>query len=107
MIENLNQLKRVFQDNPRFEIIDHWKGDCIGEVRKVVAVNTVSFHSVVDGQPEHKNSLANGGKGVVLWWEKAADWSFNDGICSVYFKGKEHVRENLIMSFRLLPEEVA
>ena len=107
MIENLNQLKRVFQDKPRFEIIDHWKGDCIGEVRKVVAVNTVSFHTVVDGQPEHRNSLANGGQGVVLWWEKAADWSFNDGICSVYFKGKEHVRENLIMSFRLLPEEVA
>ena len=73
MIENLNQLKREFQNKPRFEIIDHWKKECVGEVRKVVAVNTVSFHSVVDGQPEHKNSLANGGKGVVLWWEKAAD----------------------------------
>ena len=49
MIENLNQLKREFQKNPRFEIIDHWKKECVGEVRKVVAVNTVSFHTVVDG----------------------------------------------------------
>ena len=107
MIENLNQLKRIFQDKPRFKIIDQWKKECIGEVRKVVSVNTVSFHSVVDGQPEHKNSQANGGKGVVLWWEKAADWTFQDGVCSVYFKNKEHVHENLIMSFRLLSEEVA
>lgn len=107
MIKNLSQLKRALQVGTRFEILYHWKKECTGEIRRVASVNTVSIHTVVDGQPEHKNSVANGGKGTALWFEKATEWEFRDGVCSVYFRNKPHSEETLIMSFRLLPEEVA
>ena len=106
-IKNLNQLKLALREMPRFEIVDHWKPDCIGEIRRVVSINTVSLYSAVDGQPGHKNSLANNGAGVCLWFGKAAEWSFSDGVCSVYFRNRPHLRENLIMSFRLFDEEAA
>lgn len=107
MIKNLSQLKRALQAGTRFEILQHTKKDCEGEIRRVVSINTVSIHTVVDGQPEHKNSLANGGKGTALWFEKASEWEFHDGVCSVYYSNKPHSEESLVMSFRLLPEEVA
>lgn len=107
MIKNLSQLKRALQVGTRFEILQHMKKDCEGEIRRVVSINTVSIHSVVDGQPEHKNSLANNGKGTSLYFKKATEWEFHDGVCSVYYSNKPHSAETLNISFRILPEEVA
>lgn len=108
IIQNLSQLKRALQVGARFEILEHWKKDsAAGEIRRVTSANTVSIHTVVEGQPDHKNSLANNGDGILLWFEKASDWEFHDGVCSIYFKNKPHSKETLLMSFRLISEEVA
>ena len=69
--------------------------------------NTQGFYSIVPDEPDHKVSLANDGKGFVLWWCNASDWEFHDGICSIYCKGKEHTEEFLVMSFHITGQEVA
>lgn len=104
---SLSQLKKILKSAPRLEITDHCRKECVGEIRRVTKANTQGFYSVVDGQPEHKTSKANGGKGSVLWWSKALFWSFQDGICALYDSDTKHEEEHLIMAFRILREEAA
>lgn len=105
MVRNLNQLKRELRCGMRFEIIGHCRTEYIGQLRRVTLANTACFYSVVDGQPEHLVSRANGGKGFALWWGKASCWEFHDGLCSAYGEGQEHTEQNLLMSFRILEED--
>ena len=102
MVRNLNQLKRELRCGTRFEIIGHCRTEYIGQLRRVTLANTACFYSVVDGQPEHLVSRANGGKGFVLWWGKASCWEFRNGVCFQYGNGQEHTEQNLIVSFRIL-----
>ena len=106
MVRNLSQLKKTLGNHPRFEIVGHCRPENIGQIRRVTVVNTTCFYSVVDGQPEHLVSRANGGKGFVLWWGKAPCWEFHGSLCAVYGEGKEHTEQNLLMSFRILEEAV-
>lgn len=102
---NLSQLKRAMKCNPRFEITGHCREECVGEIRRVTLANTQGFYSVVDGQPEHRVSRANGGCGSVLWWSKAPFWHFQNGICALYDSDTAHEDGHLIMAFRILDEE--
>ena len=64
MIQNLSQLKRAINEKKRFEIVRHFKHPAFaGQIRKPNKLQTNAFYSVVDGQPEHEVSKANGGIG--------------------------------------------
>jgi len=81
-IKNLAQLKRVLGNiGAKFEIVDHWRTDSIGERRVVQHVQTNAICSGIDGDPEHKISKANYGRGYYLYYGKASEWKFEDGLC--------------------------
>ena len=107
MVKNLNQLKKTIKKGTCLEILVHCRPEFTGQKRKVTMANTQGFYSIVPNEPDHKVSLANDGKGFVLWWCNASDWEFHDGICSIYCKGKEHTKEFLVMSFHITGPEVA
>ena len=106
MISNLSQLKKHLKTCPRFVITGHCRPECVGQIRKVTLANTQGFYSVVDGQPDHKVTLANNGLGSVLWWSYAPFWSFQDGKCALYTSDADHTLEKLIMEFRILEEDL-
>lgn len=102
MADNLAQLKKELKAGPKFEIIGHCRPECVGEIRRVTLANTQGFYSVVDGQPEHRLSVANNGHGSFLGWSKAPFWSFQNGTCAIYTSDQEHTPQNIIMEFRIL-----
>ena len=104
MIQNLSQLKKAIKAGVRFEIIDHCRIECIGEIRRVTLANTQGLYSVVDGQPDHAISKGNDGRGAILTWENAGSWEFRDGLCTQYFTHEAHTAENVAISFRILEE---
>lgn len=107
MIQNLSQLKKKLKAGTLLEITAHCRPDYSGQKRKVTLANTQGFYSVIPDEPQSKVSLANGGKGSVLWWSKAPFWRFEDGCCCLYDSNTEHTEAHLIMSFRIIDEEAA
>ncbi len=103
IIKNLAQLKKALKANPLLKITGHCREDYTGQIRRVTLANSVGFYSVMDGQPDHKISLANGGRGSVLYWSSAPFWTFQDGVCSLY-SDKEHEPKHLIMAFQVLDD---
>ena len=104
MVSYLSQLKRALKACPKLEIIGHCRKECVGEIRRVTLANTQGFYSVIDGQPGHKASQANDGKGLVLWWSKAPFWSFENGICALYDSNTDHTEGHIIIAFRILEQ---
>lgn len=104
MVNNLSQLKKVLKAHPRLEIVGHCRKECVGEIRRVTLADTQGFYSVVDGQPNHKTSRANDGKGSVLWWSKAPFWNFENGVCALYDSNTDRTEGHLIMAFRILEQ---
>ena len=107
MIKNLNQLKKAMKENPRFQIIAHCRKECIGEIRQVTQANTTGFYSAVAGDPKNWTRTANRGLGLILWWNRAPFWSFQNGVYSVYDSDTTHTEDHLIMAFRILDEQEA
>lgn len=107
MIQNLSQLKRNLKAGTVFKITAHCRPEYTGQKRRVTLSNTQGFYSIIPDDPQNKISLANGGKGSVLWWSNAPFWNFENGICSIYSNDKQHTEDNLIMSFCILSEEAA
>ena len=105
MIKNLNQLKKTLKKGICFEITGHCRPECIGQRRMVTLANTQGFYSIVPEEPENKISLANDGKGSVLWWNRAPFWKFENDGCSLYSSDREHTEKFLIMSFRIEEKE--
>lgn len=105
MVKNLSQLKKILRKGTCFEIIAHCCPGYVGQKRKVTVANTQGFYSIVPEEPGCKVTLANNGKGSVLWWNKAPFWRFEDGICSCYSSDKEHTEKYLIMAFRITGQE--
>lgn len=101
MIQNLSQLKKGIVAGSEFEILNHCRQECIGQKRKVTIANTQGFYSVIPDEPQSKVSLANGGRGSVLWWSKAPFWRFEDGVCSLYDNDRADPK-GLIISLRIL-----
>lgn len=105
MVKNLNQLKKAMKGNPRFQIIAHCRKECVGEIRQVTQANTAGFYSAVASDPENWTRTANRGRGLILWWNAAPFWSFQDGVCSAYDSDTTHTEDHLIMAFRILDEQ--
>ena len=90
MIQNLNQLKKAIRKvGAKFEIVDHWREESIGQVRVVQCVQTNAIYSGVYGQPDHHWSTCNYGKGLYMPFKKASDWSFKDGLC-IWHNNEKH-----------------
>ena len=101
MVKNLNQLKKALKKGVRFEITGHCLPEYVGQKREVTVSNTQGFYSIIPGEPGSRVSLANNGRGSVLWWSKAPFWEFKDGVCSIYSSVKKRTEDCLIMSFRI------
>ena len=107
MIKNLNQLKK--SDERKSTVPNHcplpkrvhWRdpsGDA-GEHDRLLQRG--------GGRSEDWTRTANQGLGLILWWNRAPFWSFQDGVCSAYDSDTTHTEDHLIMSFRILDEQEA
>ena len=105
MINNLAQLKRVLVRGTKFQFLKHRIEEFIGQQRVVNIANTVGIYSVIPNEPNHKVSLANDRKGYYTEWGKASDWEFDGDLCFLYFRGKEHVDENLILAIKIINQD--
>ncbi len=106
VIENLSQLKKNLKPGSRFEIVEHCRPECVGQIREITLANTTGFYSKDAVDPESQINRANDGKGSILWWQKASNWGFQDGLCS-FFTGEEHTDDSRVISFRVLEESAA
>lgn len=88
MITNLSQLKKAIENKQEFKVIDHWKSENIGQIRKPNIIQTNGFYSIIPNEPNYKLSIANGGEGSWIDYGKASQWEFKDGVCYQY-GGKE------------------
>lgn len=100
-IMNLSQLKQRAVTGAEFEIVAHRRSDFIGQMRKITKSSTSGIYTVVPGQPDHIVSRENGGKGYYIKWGRASNWEFANSVCSLFYNGKPHTKEHLIMSFHL------
>lgn len=101
MVNNLSQLKKILKKGVRFEIVGHCRPEYVGQKREVTVSNTQGFYSIIPGEPDSRVSLANNGRGSVLWWSRAPFWEFQDGVCSIYNSDEKRTEDYLIMSFRI------
>lgn len=89
-IKNHAQLKRAITEGHEFTIVNHHiRPEYNGQRRKPNVIQTNGCYSVVPGDPEHKVSKANGGKGFWLDFGKAKDWKFEGNHCSYAPDGKD------------------
>lgn len=102
MIKNLAQLKRTLVKGTEFIITKHCRKECIGEHRYINVADTTGFYSIVPGEPEHKATQANGGKGSLLGWSKAAFWKFENGECTLYDSNTIFTPEHILISFKVV-----
>ena len=107
MVKNLSQLKRTLQTGAQFRVIDHGRPEYVGEEREVTYANTQGFYSIVPSNPNCRTSLANNGRGSVLWWSKAPFWEFKDGVCTLYLSDTKRTKEHMVMSLEVIEKEAA
>lgn len=104
MVKNLSQLKKALRAGAQFTVVNHARQECIGEQREVTYANTHSFYSIVPSNPNCRASLANNGRGSVLWWSRAPFWEFKDGVCTLYASNTKHEDKYLIISLQITKE---
>ena len=95
-IKNLSQLKRTLTVGTEFFITDHVRSECVGERRRVTEANTACFYS----QKINSDGTAEG-KPLYMEWGKAANWNFENGVCTSSLDNKEKV-----MSFKVFEEDM-
>ncbi len=95
-IKNLSQLKRTLTVGTEFVITDHVRSECVGERRRVTEANTACFYS----QKINSDGTAEG-KPLYMEWGKAANWNFENGVCTSSLDNKEKV-----MSFKVFEEDM-
>lgn len=90
-VTTYRELMLILREKPRIEVITHRNPAHIGEIRRVTVVESASFYSVIDGQPEHPVSRRNKCLGTDTWLGHTSYVSFKDNICTV--KNIQEVRE--------------
>ena len=89
-IKNLAQLKKAIGNKTPFVILKHYvRPEFEGQIRVPSVVQTNSFYSVIQGDPDHEVSKFNGGKGSWLEYGKASDWVFENGVCKQFVTFKD------------------
>lgn len=77
-IKNLASFKRLITPGTEFITTFHdYHPELIGLVRVVTEVQSNAFYSVIRGQPDHKYSTCNHGKGIRTDFEKASNYIFD------------------------------
>jgi len=99
-IKNLSQLKNALSEGSRFEIVNHWREEVIGQIRVVSKKQTQSIFTKVENDPNNKWSTCNGGKGSFFQFGKAKDWKFDGEMCSCFNENDE-----LIWTIKVLEKE--
>ena len=80
-VKNLSHLKKLLQKGAVFRTVTHaYHPEYIGLVRIVDSVQSNAVYSKIKGQPEHRFSLCNSGKGVRTDFEKASRYVFGDTV---------------------------
>lgn len=100
-ILNLTQLKQRAVAGALFEIVAHRRPDFIGQMRKITKSSACGIYTVVLGQPDHIVSRENDIEVYYIKWGRASNWEFANSVCSLFYNGKPHTKEHLIMSFHL------
>lgn len=99
--KNLADLKRRLRVGARFRVLQHQKADYNGGVREVSQeFKTYRFTKIADN-PNHPLSVANGGKGLRLPFDKASHYVFGNTI-KWYNKPVGTPDNSLIMEFALI-----
>ena len=100
-MNNLSQFKKAIKEGREFEIINHIRTECIGEIRKPNVIQTNGFYSIVPNDTENKVTKANHGKGSWLNFGKASEWAFDNGLCTCYLSS-EHIDKNFVMTIKFI-----
>ena len=101
IIKNLSQLKKVLLQGVEFEILLHNRPECIGQIRRVTKVNTVSFYTIIVSEPDSKANAGNGGLGLWCEWGPARVWTFDaEGVCAKYSNYK-HTPNEILIAFKI------
>lgn len=83
MVKNLSQLKKALVLGARFDIVEHFnKPEWTGQKRVVKTVQTNGIYSAIAGEPDSPLSNSNYGKGIWLAFDKASNWTFDNGIAT-------------------------
>ncbi len=89
-VKNLAHLKKLLKKGAEVRTVAHaYHPDYIGLIRVVDSVQTNAVYSKVKGQPEHKISLYNGGKGLRTNFEKADRYIFGNTVKILNPDGKQ------------------
>ena len=97
VLESFRQMRSVLKELPRIEILAHRTPEHIGEIRRVTKVEEASFYSVIDGNPEHRVSKRNRGKG--------SDTKYDGAVCTVLNRRDDSKTQPVFMSFRIMEEK--
>lgn len=103
-IKSLAELKRAVKPGVQMLTTSHaYYEDVIGLTRQVTQVQTVGFYSVIKGQPNHKYSTCNHGKGFFTPFEKASAYIFDgDTITQLNTRANDG---RILLTFRLYEQE--
>lgn len=100
-ISNMAELKRALHEGAIIKTIDHQKPELIGLTRQVTKVQTNAVYTIIPGQPDHKWSKCNGGKGSRMDFDRADHYEFGDTIKWFYLPAGA-AGNHLIMEFQVM-----
>jgi hypothetical protein len=101
VINNMAELKRALHEGAVIKTISHQKPELNGLMRQVTKVQTNAVYTVILGQPTHKWSKCNGGKGSRMDFDKADHYEFGKTI-KWYNLPIWAEEKHLIMEFQVL-----
>lgn len=100
-IKNFTQMKKAMAEKREFIILDHWRTESIGDIRVPNVLQTNGVYTVDKDKPESEVSKANGGKGRMFWYGKAADYDFlEDRI--VQYSEADREKAYMVMAFKFI-----
>ena len=103
IIKNLSQLKKALVPGVEFEILLHYRPECIGQIRRITKSNTTGFYSAIVSKHGNQANTGNNGLGLYLEWGPAKIWTFDaEGICAQYTDYKDGRNNEIIIAFKIL-----
>ena len=84
MVKTHAEMKRRLIAGDKFVMTASIHDGFIGQVRVPNIIGKSHIYSVIDGDPDHKVSTMNGGKGCYMQFGKAGDWKYEDGECKCF-----------------------
>ena len=102
-IKNLAQLKRALRPGTQFRVLQHMKEEMVGAVKQVHTRQTNGIYAQMAGQPEHRFSTCNGGRGLWMPFYKESSYRFEDGMVTIDTRPEE--KDSISYAFEVLAEQ--